>query len=346
MSKLRVIQCGVGGFGKGWVTGAASRSADVELVGIVDVSQKALTEAGEAIKLSPERWYPTLEAALDDVEADAVLTVTPPAVHVEHARLAFGRGLHLMTEKPLAADMRQAREMVELARKAGRQLVVSQNYRYSPPMQTLRRLAREAKPVGELGHGHVDFYIPADFTGSFRETMAHVLLVDMCIHHMDLIRAVTGRNITKVFAHTFKPAWSWYQHNPGLKMVLELEGGIPFSYSGDWSGKGRNTSWNGDWRLQCAEGSLHLDSRNPDRVSIARSSRGFSPDTTEQTVTFDKVELQAQHATLKHFVDAIRTGKPAEISGEDNLWSFGAVMAGVKSAETGLAIDVREFIGL
>jgi predicted dehydrogenase len=345
MSKIRLIQAGVGGFGQGWVQHVASKTEGVELVAVVDVSDDNLRKAGEAVGLGTDRRFTSLEAALEKVQADAVLTVTPPAVHVEHARLAFARGLHLMTEKPFAADMAQAREMAALARKAGRQLAVSQNYRYSPPIHTLRKLVRETRPLGEVGHAHVDFYIPADFTGSFRESMEHVLLVDMAVHHFDLVRAILGRNITRVMAHTFNPAWSWYQHNPALKAMLELEGGLFVSYSGDWSGRGRNTSWNGDWRVQCAEGSIHLDSRNPDRLALARSSRGFTADTTEQTVVFEKPALQAQAATLAQFIGAIRSGTPCEISGEDNLWSFGAVMAGVQSAQSGLPVDVAPLVG-
>ena len=72
--------------------------------------------------------------------------------------------------------------------------------------------------------------------------MEFPLLVDMAIHHVDLIRMVSGRNVERVTALGFRPAWSWYRHEPGLKMLLELEGGLPFSYSGDWSARGRSTS--------------------------------------------------------------------------------------------------------
>ena len=142
--------------------------------------------------------------------------------------------------------------MVKLTAEAGKQLVVAQNYRFSAAMMTLGRILSE-KPVGELGHGHLDFYIGADFTGSFRETMQFPLLVDMAIHHLDLIRAMTGRNIARVTTQSFKPAWSWYQHDPGLNMLMELDDGTPFSYSGDWSAIGRTTGWSGNWRLQCAD---------------------------------------------------------------------------------------------
>jgi predicted dehydrogenase len=343
MSKLRLIQAGVGGMGKAWWTGATGpgKSDDFDLVAIVDVSDAALAEAGEAMNIPRERRFPSLEKALDAVEADAVLTVTPPAVHVEHADLAFARGLHLLTEKPIGHDLAAAKRMVDLADRAGKQLLVAQNYRYSPPMQKLRALARDEKPVGDLGHGHIDFYIPADFTGSFRESMRYPLLVDMAIHHIDLIRAVTGRNITKVVhAFTFDPQWSWYQHHAGLKMLLELEGGIPLSYSGDWSARGRSTTWNGTWRLQCAEGSIHLEN---DKITVARSEK-WNKNPSEQPIDIPDLPLRGQAALLKNFANAIRANEPAETSGHDNLWSFATVMAAVMSSEQRRSVDVAELL--
>jgi predicted dehydrogenase len=340
MPKLRLIQCGVGGFGAGWVKNHTIKSPDFDLVAVVDIADKALKEAGDLAGLGEDRRFKSLEAAVDKVQADAVLTVTPPAVHAQHAKIAFSRGLHLMSEKPMADTLDNARLMAQCARQAGRQLVISQNYRYSPPIHRLRQLLAQ-KVVGELGHGHIDFYIPADFTGTFRQTMEYVLLVDMAIHHMDLIRYVTGRNITKVTAQTFRPAWSWYAHHNGLKMLLELDGGLPLSYSGDWSAKGRLTGWNGSWRLQCAEGSLHLE---PEGITIGRCEK-WSKNPSSEKADVPEIAPTGQAATLALFAEAIRSGKPAQISGEDNLWSFGAVMAGVASAKEGRTVDVGALVG-
>src|SRR4051794_30929290 len=86
--KLRLIQCGVGGFGAGWVREFSSKSPDFDLAAVVDLSDKALAEAGDITGLPIQRRFQTLEAALDRVrDADAVLTVTPPTVHAQHARL-------------------------------------------------------------------------------------------------------------------------------------------------------------------------------------------------------------------------------------------------------------------
>src|SRR5205823_14263457 len=102
-------QCGVGGMGKTWTKNATGDSPDFDLVAIVDISPAALAEAGEALSISEKRRFKDLRRALNKVEADAVLTVTPPAVHVQHAKLAFSRGLHLMTEKPIANNLAGAK---------------------------------------------------------------------------------------------------------------------------------------------------------------------------------------------------------------------------------------------
>ena len=274
--KLRVIQAGVGGHGGSWVK-ILSDHPDAAAVAVVDVNAAALAKAGDALGLPPERRFDDLAAALAAVECDAVLSVTPPRVHPVHAELAAAAGKHFLVEKPLAEDLASARKMVERFDAAGLQLAVCQQRRYDADMLALRDALRD-KPVGDLGHGHVDFYVPADFTGSFRETMPHVLLVDMAVHHVDLIRSVTGLDVRSVYAIDFNPAWSWYEGQAALKMILRLDdgtpGGLPLSYSGDWSARGRDTSWQGDWRLQCAAGDIRFGERTGG-VVIDRGERGF-----------------------------------------------------------------------
>src|SRR4051812_36373415 len=98
MKKLRLIQCGVGGMGKAWRDNATVASEDFEVVAIVDIKPETLNEAGEHLQVPTEDRFSSLKAAIGKVQADAVLTVTPPAIHVEHAKIAFAHGLHLLTE--------------------------------------------------------------------------------------------------------------------------------------------------------------------------------------------------------------------------------------------------------
>lgn len=340
--KLRLVQAGVGGMGRTWWKGAVLGSPDFEVAALVDVADEPLNEAGEGLGVPESRRFKDLAAALDALGpdgADAVLTVTPPAVHPLHAEITFSRGLHLLTEKPIGDTLESAKKMVRLAEQAKRQLVVAQNYRFSPGARRLRDLVREA-PVGTVGHGHLDFYIPGDFAKTFRGTMEFPLLVDMAIHHFDLIRSITGLNIAKVTAQSFRPSWSWYKHDPGLKMLMELDGGVPFSYSGDWSAYGKSTSWNGTWRLQCERGSLQWED---DKLAIHKSEFWGNHRTSEH-VDLPNLPLQGQAKLLADFAQAIRTGTPAETSGQDNLHSFGTVMAAVRSIKESRAVTLAEML--
>ncbi len=328
--------------GGAWWNGAIKDNPEIDLVAIVDIADKPLAECGDALNIPESRRFKDLKDAIQSVPADAVLTVTPPPVHVQHAKLAFDNGLHLLTEKPLGATLEDAKQMVAMAKKAGRQLMVAQNYRYHAPMATLRRLAKE-QSLGQLGHGHVDFYIPADFRGTFREHMEYVLLLDMTIHHIDLIRAITGKKILKVTADTFRPAWSWYSHHAGLKLLLELEDNIHFSYSGDWSGRGRCTTWNGAWRVQCENGSLEYT--HDDKI-LSTTSTYWQKDQKTDVIPNDPAPRNGQQSILDRFVKAIETNTPAETSGDDNLWSFGAVCAGVISAKEKRSVYVAELLGV
>ena len=123
-------------------------------------------------------------------------------------------------------------------------------------------------------------------------------------------------------------------------MLIELDDGTPFSYSGDWSALGRQTSWNGNWRLQCAGGSIHLDK---DKVSIARCEK-WCKNETEDPIEVPPAEQNGQARLLSDFAKSIQTGQPAPTSGADNLWSFGAVMAAVISATRGRTVNVADLL--
>lgn len=337
--RIRLIQCGIGGFGSSWLHDYVLPSPDFTLVAVVDPNDTTLHTEAQRAGLAPERRFTALSAALNAVEADAVLTSAPPAFHLEHAQLTFEHGLHLLTEKPMADTLDNARAMVRLAAEHNRQLVVSQNYRYRPVIQTLRNLLLQ-EAVGSFGHGHMDFLIAGDFTGTFRETMPFPLLIDMAVHHFDLIRCVTGRDIRRVTALGFRPEWSWYAHQPSAKVLLELDDDLPFSYNGDWSAQGRATGWNGDWRLQCAGGAVHLVD---DTVTITRSGR-WNRDVSTERISLLPLAFSERAATLHHFASAIRTGQPAETSGADNLNTLAAVFAAVRSAENKRPVTVADML--
>ncbi|MEM8873026.1 MAG: Gfo/Idh/MocA family oxidoreductase [Planctomycetota bacterium] len=341
MNKLKLIQAGVGGHGGGWLRNTTHPSPDVELVALVDPNTEALDKAQELTGLPRERCFADLDAALAAIDSDAVLCATPPAGHRAQAEAVFAAGRHLLIEKPIAESLDDAKAMVAAADAADRTLMVSQNYRWKPPVLTLKKTFAAA-PLGVFGHGHLDFFIPGDFTGSFRETMPHVLLMDMAVHHIDLIRHVTGHNVSRVYAETFNPSWSWYQGEAALAMILHLDDGTRFTYHGDWAAKGYVSSWDGEWRLQCADGCIRFGRKTDEHTLLERSDLWHSGETTKSIAPDDAPDSQA--AALAHFVNAIAQGTLSLTNGHDNLQTFATVIAARRSAETGVAIDVADVL--
>jgi len=72
-----------------------------------------------------------------------VVVALPEMFHKEAILAALGRGMHVLTEKPLVMTTTEAREVVRAARGAeGSTLMVDQNYRWRPQTQTLRKALR------------------------------------------------------------------------------------------------------------------------------------------------------------------------------------------------------------
>ncbi|MEM1010780.1 MAG: Gfo/Idh/MocA family oxidoreductase [Planctomycetota bacterium] len=338
-AKLRLIQCGVGGHGGGWFVNSVLPSNDFELAAIVDPNAEAIAKASETAGREL-RAFVDLSEAIDAVEADAVLSVTPPKVHPAHAKLAAEAKLHLLVEKPLAEDVEVARKMVDDAAKAGTMLMVGQNRRWDSEPRGIKA-ALDSGRVGHVDHVHIDFFRAADFRGSFRHSMPHVLLVDMAVHHIDLLRYFMGREVVRVFADEFNPKRSVdnaiYQHGAAIRMVMTLDDGSRVSYAGDWSAVGRPSSWHGDWTFQGDKGRLTF---SDDRGLEVATSDGWAREVEVESLPIPELP-QSQGQLLAAFAESVRTGEPGLTSGDDNLRTVAAVLAAVESCETGKPVDVR-----
>jgi hypothetical protein len=76
---------------------------------------------------------------------------------------------------------------------------------------------------------------------------------------------------------------------------------------------------------------------------VERCERWGKNPTTEK-IDAPNLLLNGQAQLLANFASAICSNTPAETSGEDNLWSFGAVMAAVQSAKTNCSVNVTDFV--
>jgi len=251
---FKLIQVGVGGFGRSW-TDIVESSEFWDAAAYVDINEEALKEAAVAHGMPKDRCFKDLESALAKVEADAVLIVVPPKVHMEIALQSLKAGLHVLIEKPLADTMENAKRIVSEADKRSLKLMVSQNYRFRRGARTIRRLI-ETEKVGRPSYAIVNFHKALRF-GGFRSEMEHPLLIDMAIHHFDTMRYIFNSDPLSIYCETWKPKWSWFKGDPCAAVMIKMKNGIYVTYVGSWISLGWETTWDGDWRIECSKGGIH-----------------------------------------------------------------------------------------
>jgi predicted dehydrogenase len=328
---LRLVQVGAGAMGRAWLD-AIGRSADAELVGLVDldvsVAEAALGQRGMAVPIGAD----AVELARR-TGAEAVVDVTVPAAHLPVNRAALEAGLAVLCEKPVTPTVRDALILAAVAEVSGKLLMVSQSRRYYAALATFREYATEVGPVGLL----TTEFMKAPHFGGFREEMDQPLLVDMAIHGFDVARYLLGSAPVSVSCRSFNPSWSWFRGDAAASALFEFDDGVRFQYTGSWVAAGLETSWNGRWRIGGQAGTATWDGEA--EVAVQRGMQ------EPERHLVKPGPAESIDGSLADFVEAVRSGRSPS-SGEihENILTLAMVEAAVRSAGTGEQVDIAGLV--
>jgi predicted dehydrogenase len=328
----RLIQVGVGGMGAHWASVVAS-SAKWQTAAYVDSNRTNLMAAAARHKMPRSRCYTDLARALREVEADALLDVTPQQFRKETCTAAMECNLDVLCEKPLADNLRNARALAARAKRLDRILMVAQNYRYTAPPQTVKRYLANGK-LGALGYAGICFHKGPHF-GGFREKMTYPLILDMSIHHFDLVRFLFDSDVRSVQGTTINASWNWFKGDASVMGVLELENGMAVNYHASWVAKGWETPWNGNWRFDGSEGVFLWEE---DELYVSKSPA------KRRKLRQLKWPLAGQAHLLDAFATAIETRQPPETAAADNLKSLAVTYAMVRAVKEKRRVEIRELL--
>jgi predicted dehydrogenase len=194
---LRVLVVGCGNMGASHAL-AYQLNDGFEICGIVSTgkSKEVLNEklgGGYAL-------YSDYEAALKETGPDAVCISTYPDTHEEFAIKAFEAGAHVFIEKPVAATVAGAKNVVAAANKAGKKLVVGYILRHHPSWE---RFVAEAQNLGkplvmrmnlnQQSHGYM--------WGVHKNLMNSLSpIVDCGVHYIDVMCQMTRSKPLRVNA--------------------------------------------------------------------------------------------------------------------------------------------------
>jgi predicted dehydrogenase len=342
---MRIVQVGLGGFGRDWAKNVIPRVPEVEVVATADVFVGSRDKAIAAGLTTAQDCYPTVEAAIEATDPQAVLVTASLVGHVPAARAALESGRHVLIEKPFAPSVAEAKELIALADAQGLVVAVSQNYRFFPAVQAVQKIVAEGT-YGDLHAVAVDFrqLSGANGVAGPHHALAEPLLVDMSIHHFDLMRTVLGREVTTVDLRTWDPSWSLFSGPSEGAGLIESGPDLVTSYRASWVSSGLRTPWAGEWRMDFADAEVWWTSRGdgPDgwRSDEVRVRRGGEV----VKLTLPTVQRVDRAGSLTEFVSAIEEGREPSISGRNNLGSLAMTYASVESARARQPVQLADWL--
>lgn len=328
---------------KGWLRALQSSSdlgREVEIVGLVDLDPATAKALAAEFALEDVTIGADLASVIEATRANMVFDVVVPSARFNVVSTALNLGCHVLSEKPLATSMDEAKALLSLATETGRVHAVVQNRRFISGVRRLRRAVEDGL-IGELSGIHCDFFLGPHF-GGFREEMDNVLLLDMAIHTFDAARFVSGKQPLSVYCVESNPSGSWYAHGASANAIFKLSGDAVFTYRGSWCAEGRRTSWESAWRLVGSKGMITWDGEETFEATVAGQEPGLLRGQQVLPVPSapDEDETHGHRSVLAEFIDAVKSGRKPETASDDNINSLSMVFGAIESARTGLPVSI------
>lgn len=302
---------------------------EVKLVGFVDlrrqVAQALKEDAGD--KVAPDALVAEdIQALLQRPDLDAVLILTPRALHYEQAKAAFEAGKHVLCEKPLTVRTDHAQELVKLAQEKGLVLLVSYNRHYFPAVAWARqRILR-----GDIGEVKLCAACLAQdwmrsSKGKWRANLllsGGRMLIDSGSHLLDQVLWMTGLKPIEVFSLLDRLE---IEVDTFVAMVARLENGaiVEFIVSGHSPGFRYDVAiWGTEGSVFCADQRARVEKFDGSTESPSEA------------------ELPPPSNPDRNFILAILGRESVMSSGEQALLAVALTEAAYKSAEKGEPVRV------
>lgn len=283
------------------------------------------TRPARAAAVSKElgvRAYDRLEDLLDVIDAATIVVPTP--VHYEVAKAALARGKHLLIEKPIAATLSEADELLTLAEHTGALIQTGHVERFN-------RAIRAALPHVEKAR-----FIESDRLAPFNPRGADVAVVlDLMIHDIDLVRTLVGGHIKDVSAVGVQVLTPFVDiANARLRFEDGAVANITASrVSRERMRKVRIFQESGYLSLDLAagDGEYFRLRRDVDFAELAKGAQAI--EAFVERIPLSAPEGEPLRLEFESFLDAVRGAIPITVSGDDGREALAVALTIVSEIE-------------
>lgn len=194
---IKVLVVGCGHMGASHAK-AYAQLKEFKIVGLVSRTAKSREALSKSLGGLPT--FPDYKVALEHTKPHAVSINTYPDTHYEYAKLALESGAHVFVEKPLATTVQEAEELVALASRLKKKMVVGYILRVHPAWEKFIEIARTlGKPLVMRMNLNQQSSGPQWYT--HKQLMRSMSpIVDCGVHYVDVMCLMTGSRPVSVSA--------------------------------------------------------------------------------------------------------------------------------------------------
>jgi UDP-N-acetylglucosamine 3-dehydrogenase len=270
----------------------------VEVVGLADPDRGQAMRVAKALGCAAVADHKTLIG----LGLDAAVIAAPTHLHHAIALDCIAAGLHVLVEKPIAPSVEEGGQIVAAARRAGVTLMVGHVERFNPAVQSIKQ-AIEGEQILSIAITRV---------GPFPPRMSNVgVVIDLAVHDIDLIRWFTESEIIEV-----QPQLSSARASREDIALLQFR-----------TASGVLAHINTNWLTPFKARTVHVATQEKYVIGDLLTRQvtecfGFQPDGSYSMRHLSVGHAEPLRSELIAFIDAIRTGVPPAVSGEEGVASL------------------------
>ena len=315
---------------------AAKAQKDVELAAVVE----KFADKAEALakKFKIKNQYETVEQLLKSDNVDALVIGTPNFLHAPQAIAALKAGVHVLVEKPMAMNAREAEKMMNASAQSGATLMVAQCWRFDEDVNWLKAQSKKlGKIIRTKGYGVHSNWGPG---GWFTQKVlaGGGALADMGIHALDTARYLLGDpKPVSVYAKIGTFYKDFDVDDTGVILVEWDNGATSYIESGWWQphrdGPEAATQLYGTRGFgQLFPTLLELPNAEAQRVDTVKSGFKFPRREHCPQSMYD--------SQMAYFITCIREKKSPVPGGLEGLTNMKVVEAAYESSRTGKVVNI------
>lgn len=314
---------------------------DVVIENAEALFHKAEYAGGEAV----ERFTDYKEMIRRHPDLDLVSIATPSGSHGEIALYCIDHGIHVIIEKPMAMNMKDAEEIIRRSREKQVKVSVCHQNRFNGAVQRTRKALEEGR-FGKLSHGSIhvrwnrnrEYYQQAPWRGTWAEDGG--CLMNQCIHGIDLLIWMMGNEADTVYGVTRRRQHPYLEAEDVGMAVVTFRNGAVATIEGTTNVYPRNLE-----ETLCLfgeKGTVKVSGTSVNNLDVwdfegeteeDLGSKGF-----EEYVS--NVYGNGHTGLFADMVNAIRQGRKPYVDGSAGRDALEIVLAIYKSMKTGLPVKL------